>query len=118
MILPIPIQNAFENMNDEELSVYIAGLVADGFGVGTSVYAPKEDWNQKDSKEMIELKEKVGQKRFDELNDLFNKKWADFIKKTRASDTYKNMSNEEKEAYVRKEKRRIKKEVIGLQKRK
>lgn len=111
-LLPIPAQNAFENLDDEETTVYLAGLIADFFGVGSSVYGPKEDWNQKDTKEMVGLKKRVGQDRFDALNDDFNKKWAKFIKETRASEGYKKMSNDDKISYIRKEKKRIKKEVL------
>lgn len=111
-LLPIPAQNAFENLDDEETAVYLAGLIADFFGVGTSVYSPKEDWNQKNTKEMVELKDKVGQERFDELNAEFNDRWATFIKDTRRSDSYKQMDDGEKEAYVRSEKRKIKKEIL------
>jgi hypothetical protein len=116
-LLPIPVQNAFENLNDEEFSVYLAGLIADGFGIGTSVYYPKEDWSQKQTKEMNELRERVGEEKFKELNDKFNKKWSEFIKETRASDEYKNMSNDEKIAYIRKSKQSIKKSIIGTKKR-
>lgn len=111
-LLPIPVQNAFENLNEEETGLYIAGLVADAFGVGTSVYAPSENWETSTTKELTQLREKVGDERFKELNEQFNKAWADFIKNTRKSDEYKNMTNDEKIAYVRKEKRRIKKYYI------
>jgi hypothetical protein len=116
-LLPIPLQNAIENFNEEELSLYLAGLTADAFGVGTSVYAPKEDWNTKETKEMKELKKQVGQAKFDKINDLFNERWADFITRTRKSAKYRAMSNDEKISYIRKEKARIKKEVIERKKR-
>lgn len=111
-LLPIPAQNAIENLDNEEFSIYLAGLVADAFGIGTSVYAPKEDWSQKDTKEMNQLRESIGEERLAKLNENFNKKWADFIKVTRASDKYKRMSNDEKTSYIRREKQRIKKEVL------
>lgn len=112
-LLPIPAQNAIEHLNEEEFSIYLAGLVADAFGIGTSVYAPKEDWSQKDTKEMNQLRESIGEERLAKLNENFNKKWADFIKVTRASDKYKRMSNDEKTSYIRREKQRIKKEVLN-----
>ena len=62
-LLPIPAQNAIEHLNEEEFSIYLAGLVADAFGIGTSVYAPKEDWSQKDTKEMNQLRESIGEER-------------------------------------------------------
>lgn len=122
-LLPIPIQNAFDNWTEEETGLYIAGLVADAFGVGTSVYSPKEDWSQSQTKELGELRANVSESRFKELNDEFNREWADFIKNTRKSNTiikrkdgtettYEDMTNEEKIAYIRSEKRRIKKSII------
>jgi hypothetical protein len=111
-LLPIPFQNAIEHFNEEELSIYLAGIVADAFGVGTYIYAPREDWNTKKTKEMNELKASVGQERFDELNKRFNDEWAYFIKETRFSEAYKNMSDEDKIKYIRKEKSRIKKKVL------
>ncbi len=114
-LLPIPLQNAFENFNEDELMVYLAGLLADGLGVGTSVYSPSEDWNRKETKEMISLKKEVGQERFDELNKQFNESWAYFIKETRASEKYKSLSDDEKVAYIRKEKQRIKKNILNKQ---
>lgn len=112
-LLPIPVENAFDNFSNEELSVYLAGLIADFYGIGTTTYSPQEDWNTKKTKEMTELKSKVGQKRFNELNKQFNDLWGKFIKDTRKSTRYKNMSNDEKISYIRKEKQKIKKQVIN-----
>lgn len=111
-LLPIPLQNAIETFGEETATVYLAGIIADAFGIGTNTYYPKEDWNNKDTKEMKNLKARVGQERFDVLNERFNKRWSEFIKKTRKSDTYQRMSEEEKINFVRKEKSRIKKETL------
>ena len=66
---------------------------------------------------MKQLKVKVGQTKFDKLNEEFNKKWTEFIKQTRASNEYKKMNNDEKIAYVRTKKQEIKKEVLKKSKR-
>ena len=108
LIVPIPVQNAFENLDKEQFSIYLAGIISDALGIGSTTYSAEEDWNTKNTTEMIELKKSVGQKRFDKMNKEFNDKYSKWLEKTRRSASYRKMTDEEKLKYITKNKKIIK----------
>lgn len=110
-LLPIPVENAIENIDKESRPIYLAGLIADALGVGTTTYVAEEDWSAKNTKEMETLKKTVGEKQFKRMNERFNKEYSKFLEKTKKSASYKRMSDEEKIKFISKNKKRIKDEI-------
>jgi competence protein ComGC len=81
-------------------------------GSGVSVYSVGDNWNDKESAEMLQLKEKVGQEQFDEINSDFNAKVKSEIQNFRKSAEYKALDNEKKAKKVNNMKSKVKKEIF------
>lgn len=82
------------------------------FGGGLNTYSQATDWNQSTSKEMLEFKKKVGEKRFKEANDYYNKEYNEWFDKETEKGSYKRLSDEEKEKLIKKKKAEIKKKAL------
>ena len=82
------------------------------FGAGLNTYSISEDWSQKDSKEMTEFKNNVGEDNFKKANNEYN----DIIKKEifnlRKTDEYNKLSEEDKLKQITKIKKDAKKKIF------
>jgi hypothetical protein len=69
--LPISVQNFIE-LKDEKTAIAVIGAFIDLLGVSTNTYSQETDWGESTGKELLQFKEKVGEEKFKEANDLFN----------------------------------------------
>lgn len=110
--LPISVQNA-QDLKDNPNAEYIIGsLTLEGLGLSISTYYYKANWNEKTSKEMLQFKSKIGQAKFNEANDVFNKKYSDWFKKMDQNKEYNSLSSDSKADLVTKAKKEIKQQVF------
>lgn len=82
------------------------------FGANVSIYGIGENWESKDTQEIIQFKAAVTPDQFKEANDKYNKIIEEKIKAIRDSEEYKNMSDDDKANVILKIKTDAKKEVF------
>lgn len=93
---PIPIQE-FIDLKDNASADRILGAILNVGGVSTSSYSASDvDWGQSTGKELMQFKEKVGEDKFKEANNLFNKQISDWLVKIKDNNEYKKLTEEEK----------------------
>lgn len=89
------------------------GVLADAFGISVNTYSQqKTDWNQSDSKELNQFKEMIGQDKFNQANEEYNKLVEEKIKKVQNDERYKKMSDEDKQKILTKAKDIVKQSIF------
>jgi hypothetical protein len=92
---PIAIQN-FINLKDNASVDRVLGALLDVVGISTTSYAPSEvDWGENTGKELTQFREKVGDAKFKEANDLFNKQYSDWLKNVANDTRYKALTDDQ-----------------------
>ena len=81
-------------------------------GINFQSYSSKTDWGQNTGVELQQFKEKVGDDKFKEANELFNQQYNDWLSSEIKKDEYKNLSDEDKQKLLTKNKAEIKDEVF------
>lgn len=110
---PITVQNIMED-SGETTALKFLGVLSDFLGFSSNVYQfSNVDWNTKESKEMIEFKNKVGDEDFKKANQLYNDLLNDWFDGFSSSPEYEKMSDEEKQKNIDKVKETTKKEVLN-----
>ena len=112
---PIIMSSTIETVMEGDPQGALIGGLADFVGIGGQTYSASEDWNDKTSKEMIELKSEVGQKDFDKKNEEFNVKWISKINDLQKDPEYLALSEEERAKELSRWKNNLKKEAMGEQ---
>lgn len=109
---PISIQNAIQ-LKDDKSAEAVLGVLLDGLGVNANTYqATSTDWNQSSGKELLQFKSRVGDTKFKQANDEFNKLVSDKMKKVTADSRYKAMDSSAKADIVTKAKDLIKTQIF------
>ena len=110
--LPISVQN-FIGLKDEATSASVFGAFADLVGIGSNTYSNTEtDWGESTGKELLQFKEKVGETKFKESNDKFNKDYETWLTKAKVNPKYTELSDEDKQKVITKSKASIKDRVF------
>jgi hypothetical protein len=115
LVTPIPSQNIIELSSKEESNaVKLAAIILDGLGFGMSYRDMSQDWEGKTSKEMVQFKERVGEDRFKQANEKYNKMLNDRIDVILKSNQYKDFDDEQKLRIIKKEREDIKDKVLKM----
>lgn len=112
LTVPIIMQEGAEAIQDEKSANLMLVLIADGLGISVGTYSLRTNWEQSTSKEMIQFKEKVGEKKFEKANEEFNQKVNDWFSEIENSNKYKNLTSEEKGKVITKKKSEIKEKIF------
>jgi hypothetical protein len=89
------------------------GFVLGGlFGAGLNTYSLDADWAKKTTKEMINFRDQVGDKKFKEASEKYNKEYDEWFVKVVEKQDYKNLSDEGKEKTIADAKKAIKKKIL------
>jgi hypothetical protein len=110
-VTPLSIQQVAEAKEDgfaPALAVTISEFL--GFSVGGYKY--KDSWNKKTSKEMINFKEQVGQEKFDQANDAYNRAYNVWLLEVEKDPKYKELSDEGKDKLKSDAKSAIKDKIL------
>jgi hypothetical protein len=94
--------------SDNKLAFALAGL----FGAGLNTYSADAKWEEKETKEMKQFKEKVGEIKFKEANDRFNTEYNAWFEKTKESQNYKSLSEENKQSLLNRAKNALQKKIF------
>jgi hypothetical protein len=110
--VPISVQNAIELKDDNSASA-VLGVFADVLGVSANTYPPSNaDWTQSTSKEMTQFKEQLGEDKLKEASDKYNKEVSDWLNSVIKNETYKSLSDEDKQRAITKKKGEIKDKIL------
>jgi len=82
------------------------------FGGGLNTYSLNADWGASEGKELTQFKTKVGQDKFTQANDLYNKQVDEWMKNIRDNPKYNELSDEDKQKVVTKKKGEIKNKIF------
>jgi len=110
--LPISVQNYGDLKNNPNADFMLGSMILEGLGLSIGTYYYKANWNENTSKEMLQFKSKIGQAKFNEANDVFNKKYSDWFKKMNNNKEYNSLSSDSKADLVTKAKKEIKQQVF------
>ena len=111
MFVPLPITNYQELAEDPASAPIIWGVIADGLGIGTNTYGLNTNWETKDTEEMKQAKEQLGDK-FKEANDKFNKDYNDWFNSLSDNQEYIDLSNDDKKKILSAKRDEIKDDVL------
>lgn len=112
LFTPIMIQNAVELAKEPDSANMIVAMIADGLGVGTNTYSAKTNWDTSDSKELEGFHKKIGDKVFKEANEKFNNNFNKWFSEAQRSMTYKNLSDDDKQRAINRERKNIKEKIF------
>lgn len=97
VVNPMGIENAIQLGTD--MGVGAPSLFWSIIGLGgfnTQTYSTSTDWSQSDGVELQQFNDKVGDTKFKEANDLYNKTTEKLIKQAQSNPSYKSLSEESK----------------------
>jgi len=107
---PMFLKDAYEVLTeDPEAKILIPFAL---FGGGLSTYSISEDWTTKDTKEMAQFKQKVGEKEFKAANEKYNQIIRKEIEALKKTDKYKKMTPDEQLKEITKIKDKAKKDIF------
>lgn len=112
LILPLSIQNAKEFYEDPNTSFLLGSIILEGMGLSVSTYRFKDNWNNKETKEMSSFKDAVGQESFDQANRDYERAYNIWYEKALASDDFRKLSDEDQANLISKAKDQIKEQVM------
>ena len=114
LTVPISIQNAIQLKDDNSVEA-VLGVLLDVFGINANTYPlSSTNWDLNLTKEMEQFKEKIGEKKFIEANNLYNKKIGDWLVKVKKNPKYKKLSSDSKKAVITAKRRKVKEEVFRI----
>ncbi|HDY66709.1 MAG TPA: hypothetical protein ENH85_02835 [Candidatus Scalindua sp.] len=112
LTVPIIIEVGMDAAQKEDLADTLLVLIADGLGISTNIYSYNKNWNVNPGKELIQFKEKVGEKKFKEANDKFNDLVNEKIIELGKDPNYQKLDDEDKRKKLTSEKNKIKSKIF------
>lgn len=110
---PMPIKTGVELWKDPNAAPFLISIIADGLGVSTNTYAPTStNWNLNPGAELQQFKVKVGNDKFNQANKDYNQKYNEWFKNVQTKQAYKDLSDEEKQSVITKNKAKIKDDIF------
>lgn len=107
VVTPISIQNLIQLKDDHSVSAVI-GVISDALGANANTYTTTKDWNQNPGVELQAFQQKVGAVKFKQANDSYNKQVNDWLDQVKNNQTYKNLSEDDKQKVITAKKSKIK----------
>lgn len=105
LTVPIIIQEGVKSSQNEQAANLLQILILEGLGLSANTYSINTNWDQNPSEEIKRFKEKVGEKKFEQANDEFNKNMRTWFAKKQKTTEYKNLSNEDKGKTITRQRR-------------
>ena len=113
LLTPLPITNYLELKNDPNAAPILLGVLAETVGIGTNTYGKSEtSWEKSTGKELVQFKEKIGEDKFKEANDTFNKRYDEWFQGVIKNPSYQNLSDDDKRALLSSAKEDIKAKIF------
>lgn len=109
---PLPIQSYENFIKNPESSNILGSMILETFGVTGRPSIYPTDWSTKTNKEMTQFKQAVGEEKFKQANDKFNQQFNRWYTNILKSDSYKKLSDDDKQALQTKAKDSIQSKVF------
>jgi len=109
-MLPISAQN-FLGLKDDASGAAVFGAFADLFGASSNTYSQNTDWNLNTGKELTQFKEKVGEDKFKQANEEYNKQYSEWLIKIKKDPKYLSLSDEDKQKVLAAKKDNLKEKI-------
>lgn len=95
---PMFVESAIELYKDDSTGTFGKAILTIPalFGAGLSTYSISENWQDKTSQEMTQFKASVGEEKFNEANQKYNKIISEEITALKKTDKYQALSSEDK----------------------
>jgi len=110
-LTPLSIQT-FNDIKDDKFENVLGSMILEGLGFSFGTYKYKASWEKSTSKEMKQFKSKVGEEKFKQANDDYNRNyniWYDEVTKT---NEYKKLSEDGKSSLITKGRSAIKNRIF------
>ena len=109
VLQPLPYQTATEILKDPQSDSKVGSIILEGLGFSTSNYGVyKSYWDQSASKELKAFRKAVGDVKFQKANDDYNRNYEWWFITVSEKDSYKKLSDEDRDKLKTKAKDRIK----------
>lgn len=113
LFIPMPAKNAYSNFKTPGHANIVLTTIADGLGIGANTYAPSTtNWQKSESKELKQLKEKLGDKTFKKANEEYNNLTSEKIAQLVKTEAYQKLSDDDKEKALSKVKDATKESIF------
>lgn len=101
LMLPIG-GDALSQLQNDPQANKLLGFIGNEVGLYSSDYLPTKEsnWNDSTSKELQQFKSRIGQKAFDSANTKYNRELQSSTDKLLKSNSYKNLSDEDKQKAI------------------
>jgi hypothetical protein len=96
----------------DDRAITLVGNLADVFGINANTYQPLNQWDNKHTKEFDALRKRVGEERFNQLNIKYNKTVNQKIENEIRKESYKRLTDEDKQTRIEKIRRGVKNQII------
>lgn len=112
LTIPLSIQNYNDLKEDPRTSFLLGSMLIEGLGFSTSNWKYEADWSKSTSKELKQFKAKVGEAKFEQANEDYNRAYSNWYTIATESDDFKKLSDEAKGDLITKAKRQIKDQIF------
>lgn len=113
ILTPLPVQNATKILQDPKSEFVLGSIILDGLGLSTTQTPRyKSDWETSTSKELIELKGKIGAEKFKKANADFDRVYQWWLDDVSKKDSYKKLSPDDQASLKIKAKDKIKQMIF------
>jgi hypothetical protein len=109
--LPISVQN-FIGLKDDSSTPAVFGAFADVFGISSNTYSLEKDWGEDTGKQLEQFKVKVGEDKFKEANDKFNKEYQEWFAKIKTNSQYTSLPSDRRAQVLKNKKEEIKNKIM------
>jgi hypothetical protein len=110
-VTPLSIQQVSE-VKDESFAPVLAVAISEFLGFSVGGYKYKDNWNSRTSQEMINFKEQVGQEKFDQANDSYNRAYNVWLQEVEKDSKYKKLSDDGKDKLKTNARSAIKEKIL------
>lgn len=110
--IPISFQTYLQMQKDPQSSNKSVSFLLELLGFSGSQNTYPTNWDTSSSNVLKQFRQQVGDKKFKEANDKFNQDYEAWLEKTKQNPKYQDLSDEDKQALITKEKEAIKQDIF------
>lgn len=113
LVSPMGVQNYLQMKNDPHSANALLTVIVDGLGISANTYGTSpSDWTQNPGKEVTAFKQAVGDTKFKQANNDYNKRVNDYVSRITQDSRYKNLPSDQQKTLITEEKAKVQKQVL------
>lgn len=110
-MMPLVIGDIIELMQNDPQNAFTASVM-NLFGASVQSYSLGSNWQSSTSKKLTAFKQKVGERAFNEANNMYNAKYKEAYLKIKDTKEYLNMKDEDQKSVIGRIRKDIQKKVL------